>query len=350
VTLISTKPILAALMRQTAARVPFWFMRQAGRYLPEYRAVRAQARDFIALCLNPKLAAEITLQPIRRYGMDAAILFADILLVPHALGCGVTFREGDGPQLEPIRDGRRIAALETSIDRIGERLSAVGETLTRVATQLDPATTLIGFAGSPWTVASYMVEGRGGHDFSQIRRMARVEQRDFSALCDVLERATIAYLRMQIDAGAEVIQLFDTWSGVLPSDEFERWCIAPTKRIVAALKASHAAIPIIGFPRLAGANLEAYVRHTGIDGVGLDPTVPLDWAGQNLQPRVTLQGNLDPLLLTLGGDEMERCTRRIIAAWSQGPFIFNLGHGITPDVSPDHVARLSNLVRNVHLS
>lgn len=336
--------LVRALRGERTSRAPFWFMRQAGRYLPEYRALRAEVPDFIAFCLDPVRASEVTLQPLRRFGMDAAILFADILLVPHALGLEVAFRESVGPQLSVVRDAAAVASLERNLAASADRLAAVYDTVSRVRAGLPDTAALIGFAGSPWTVATYMVEGGGGHDFVEVRRMARREPALFAALIDVIERLTIAYLDRQVAAGADAIQLFDTWAGVLAAEEFDRWCLQPTRRIVAALRARHPALPLIGFPRGAGTNLLRYAGETGIDSVGLDAGVAPRWAATALPPRLCLQGNLDPILIGVGGETMLEAARAVLDAWSDRAFVFNLGHGITPDVPVDNVAALSSLV------
>ncbi len=321
-------------------------MRQAGRYLPEYRELRARAGSFLQLCLNPEHAAEVTLQPIRRFAMDAAILFADILLVPQAMGQRLEFREGEGPVLEPVRHAAAIDALTDDPAQILQRLKPVFETVHRVAAALPFDTALIGFAGSPWTVATYMVEGGSSRDFATVRRLAYHEPALFQRLIDLLVDATSAYLEGQIRAGAEAIQLFDSWAGVLPEAEFQRWCIAPTREIVARLRRTHPGVPVIGFPKGAGVMIEAYAAETGITSVGLDQTVPLGWAAATLQPHWALQGNLDPLLLVIGGQPMQEAAHRILEAFGRGPFVFNLGHGIVPETPPEHVAQLCELIRH----
>jgi len=340
------RPILVrALAGEATSRAPFWFMRQAGRYLPEYRAIRATAPDFVAFCLDPEKACEVTLQPLRRFGMDAAILFADILLVPHALGASVAFKAGEGPVLEPVRDAASVARLEQGLSGAAHALASVYETVARVRAALDPDKTLIGFAGSPWTVATYMVEGGGGHDFMRVRGLALREPDVFQGLVDLLVEATIAYLGRQAEAGADALQLFDTWSGVLPAAGFERWVVAPTARIVKALRARHPGVPIIGFPRGAGTNLMRYAEATRVDAIGLDAGVAPAWAASELPRHACLQGNLDPLLVALGGEAMDTAARGILHAWRDRAFVFNLGHGITPDVPVANVERLSVMLR-----
>jgi uroporphyrinogen decarboxylase len=321
---------------------PIWLMRQAGRYLPEYRRVRETAGDFLALCLTPELASEVTLQPIRRFGFDAAIIFADILIVPYALGQAVAFREGEGPVLEPVASRAALERLE--LRQAMERASPIFETVRRVRASLPAETALIGFAGSPWTVACYMVEGGGTRDFAAVKRFASGEPAAFASLIDLVETTTLAYLEGQIAAGAQVLQLFDSWAGVLPEEAFRRWVIAPTRRLVTQLKAAHPDVPIIGFPRGAGLMYQAYVEETGVDAVGLDTAVPL-FAAVALQRRRPVQGNLDPQLLALGGAARERATNEIIGRLSGGPFVFNLGHGIVPETPPGNVARLVEIVR-----
>jgi len=337
------KPLLRALRGKTASRPPFWFMRQAGRYLPEYRALRSQARDFVQLCLTPALASEITLQPIRRYGMDAAILFADILLLPNALGQPLEFREGEGPVLEPIRDAAAVGRLDPG--KLHERLAAVYETVERVAAALPRETALIGFAGAPWTVATYMVEGHGGTDFSVVKQWMWRDPAGFQSLIDCLVNATVEYLSAQIEAGAEAVQLFDTWAGALPADQFHRWCVQPMAAIGTGLHARHPDIPIIAFPRGAGPLAVDLVDATGVDAIGIDWSVDPGWAARRLQPRATVQGNLDPRLAVVGGAPMLAATDRILAALGHGPFVFNLGHGFVPETPPEHVAALCERIR-----
>jgi uroporphyrinogen decarboxylase len=338
-----TKAILRALAGEVLAVPPIWLMRQAGRYLPEYRALRATAPDFLAFCLTPELAAEATMQPIRRFGFDAAIVFSDILVVPHALGQRVGFREGEGPVLDALTGERDVRALEPS--RVSERSAPVRETLRQVRAALPDGVALIGFAGAPWTVATYMIEGGSSRDFTRTKRWAFGDPAGFGALIDCLVAATSTYLLGQIEAGAEAIQLFDSWAGVLPEAEFRRWVIEPTRRIAGALKARYPAVPIIGFPRGAGVLYEAYGELAGVDAVSLDSMVPLGWAREHLQKRYAVQGNLDPVQLLAGGAAMAGAARAIVAALRSGPFVFNLGHGILPETPPEHVAALVELVR-----
>jgi uroporphyrinogen decarboxylase len=335
------KPLLRALAGKISERPPWWLMRQAGRYLPEYRALRAKAPDFVSFCLTPELAAEATLQPVRRFGMDAAILFADILLVPQALGQKLRFGE-DGPMLEPIREAAGMAKLD--IAPVPARLEAVCETIRLCQVGLPEDTALIGFAGAPWTVATYMVEGGASRDYRNVKAWAYKDPSGFSALIDLVTKATTAYLSAQIEAGVEAVQLFDSWAGVLPEPEFRRWVIEPTLRIVGALKTRFPVVPIIGFPRGAGLLYERYVGDTGVDAIGLDTTVSMDYAREHLQPRATVQGNLDPVLLLVGGEPLRQSVTGIRAALGEGPFIFNLGHGVLPQTPPEHVEALAGIL------
>ena len=338
------KKMLAALAGNAQTPPPFWLMRQAGRYLPEYRQVRAQAGGFLDLCMNPELACEVTLQPLRRYGMDAAILFSDILIIPHALGQGLRFAEGEGPVLDAIRDQQGLLKLDLS--GLHQRAAPVYETVSRIRAALDAQTALIGFAGSPWTVACYMVEGGGSKEYAHVKRFAYTDPVGFDRLIDILVEATIEYLSMQIQAGAELVQLFDSWAGALSAADFQRFVVAPTKRITTALKQRHPDTPIIGFPRMAGLNLESFVDQAGVDGVSLDPGVPPAWAAKHLQGKVTVQGNLDPVLLIAGGQAMDRAVLDLLGVLGQGPFIFNLGHGIIKETPPENVSRLAALLRD----
>jgi uroporphyrinogen decarboxylase len=333
------KKLLSVLQGEAAAVPPIWLMRQAGRYLPEYRALRAKAPNFVQFCLNPELAADVTLQPLRRFQFDAAILFADILLIPHALGQKLWFAEGEGPRLEPLRDSKDIAALRYD----GEILAPVMQTIRNVHGALDGDTALIGFAGAPWTVATYMIEGRGGTDHETIRRWAWSEPESFARLMDMLVEATSAYLIAQADAGAEALQLFESWAGTVPAGLFERAVLTPTARIAAAVKAKHPVIPIIGFPRGAGGWLPRYAEATKVNGVGVDQMT--DIASLALLPHVARQGNLDPVLLLQGGEAMRAEARRLVQAMKDKPFIFNLGHGVMQPTPPEHVADLVATVR-----
>jgi uroporphyrinogen decarboxylase len=319
-------------------------MRQAGRYLAEYRELRTQAPSFLDFCYTPDLTVEATLQPIRRYGFDAAILFSDILVIPDALGQNVQFKEGIGPMLDPISDRAGISALKA--DGVVEHLAPVFETLTRLRRELPDETALIGFAGSPWTLAFYMIEGRGGVDGSKLKRMAYGAADDFQALVSVLEDALVAYLVRQVEAGAEVLQLFDSWSGIADETLFQRWIVEPTARIVARVKDVHPDVPVIGFPRGAGPMVAGYAEATGIDGMSVDSQVPLSWARKNVAANLVLQGNLDNQLLVTGGEEMDRAVERIVQDMKGHPFVFNLGHGIVPQTPPEHVGRVLDVLRN----
>lgn len=336
------KPLLRVLAGEKLPRPPWWLMRQAGRYLPEYREVRARARDFIELCLTPALGVEITLQPVRRFRMDAAILFSDILLVPFALGQRLEFREGEGPVLEPIDSAADLARLDRS--KLLQRLEPVLETTARVAALLDAKTALIGFAGSPWTVAAYMVEGGGSRDFRRVKSWAYRDPDGFAGLIDLLVDATVAFVAAQVAAGAEVVQLFDSWAGLLPEPAFVRWVVAPTKRIVEALKQRCPGVPVIGFPRGAGVLYERYAEETGVSGVGLDPAVPPGFAMRRLAPKLAIQGNLDPILLTVGGAPLAAAVSELLREFRPRPYIFNLGHGVLPETPPENVAILARML------
>jgi uroporphyrinogen decarboxylase len=337
-----TKPLLRALSGETLTPPPWWLMRQAGRYLPEYRAIRARAHDFVDMCLTPTIAAELTLQPVRRYHMDGAILFSDILMLPYALGQKLAYREGEGPILEAIENHVDIGKLAPG--QVMTHLEPVFEAVRRVAEALDPRTTLIGFAGAPWTVATYMVEGGASKDFRRVKSWAYRGDGGFEALIDLLAESTIDFLAAQMVAGAEVVQLFDSWAGVLSEPAFERWVIKPTRRIVAALKYRFPDRPIIGFPRGAGLLYERYITETGVDGVGLDTMVPADFARARLQRLATVQGNLDPVLMIIGGSALEAAAKELCQTLGDGPFVFNLGHGVLPETPPENVAALASLL------
>lgn len=339
----ATKPFLRALAGETITPPPFWLMRQAGRYLPEYRATRTQAGSFLDLCYNPDLAVEVTLQPLRRYGFDAAILFSDILVVPDGLGQGVAFKEGEGPVLTPIRSARDLDGLD--ISGLHDRMAPVYATVAGLSKAIPATTALIGFSGAPWTVATYMIEGGGSKDFSQAKKLMWAEPETFARLMELLIEATGQYLIRQIDAGAEAIQIFDTWAGALPETEFRKWVIEPARRLVERIHSERPGVPVIGFPRGAGILYEAYVTETKVDGVSLDSSVPLDWAARVLQSKCTVQGNLDPILLVAGGDALDAGIDRVLNTLGKGPFIFNLGHGIIPPTPPENVARLAERVK-----
>jgi uroporphyrinogen decarboxylase len=337
-----TKPLLQALSGDTLASPPWWLMRQAGRYLPEYRQVRAKADDFIELCLTPALAAELTLQPIRRFGMDGAILFSDILMVPYALGQKLAFHEGVGPVLEPFADAATVARLDPG--RISASLEPVFETVQRVSAALDRRTALIGFAGAPWTVATYMVEGGASRDFRRSKTWAYRDPNTFEAVISLLEEATVEYLTGQIAAGVEAIQLFDSWAGVLPEPAFARWVIGPTKRIVEKLKRRFDHCPIIGFARGAGVLHERYLREAGVDAISLDTAVPPAYARNTLQVKAAVQGNLDPVLLVAGGAPLAEAVRDLRRELGAAPYIFNLGHGVLPETPPENVQAVAHLL------
>jgi uroporphyrinogen decarboxylase len=340
-TLASPKPLLAVLNGGNPGKIPIWLMRQAGRYLPEYRALRAEKGGFLELVHDSDAAAEITLQPVRRFGFDGAILFSDILIVPHAIGQELRFEAGEGPRLSPPLVDASIAALA----RVPERLKPIYRTVEKVKAALPAEVTLLGFAGSPWTVATYMVAGQGSRDQAETRGYAYRDPAAFGAIVDEIVAVTIDYLAGQIAAGAEAVQLFDSWAGSLAPDQFGRWVIAPTARIVAALRSRCPGVPIIGFPKGAGARLEAYARETGIDTIGLDETVDPAWAARTLPADLPLQGNLDPLALLAGGSALESAVARILSSLAGRPHVFNLGHGIVKETPIAHVEHLLSLVR-----
>jgi len=337
------KLLIRSLKGERLARPPIWLMRQAGRYLPEYRQVRAKAGAFLDLCYNPDLATEVTLQPIRRFGFDAAILFSDILVVADALGQKVGFEEGRGPVLEALKDGKDLAQL--GLGKFHQHLGPVYETVSRLRAALPPETALIGFAGAPWTVASYMIEGGSSRDYAKAKRGIYQRPKEFAALMELLVEATGQYLIRQVQAGAEVLQLFDSWAGALAHPEMVRWCLEPAKAIVARVRMAHPEVPFILFPRGIGAGYLEFARAAVGEGLSLDSNVPLEWAWTQLQGKVALQGNLDPQLLVAGGPMMRVAAERILRTLGQGPFVFNLGHGIVPETPPDHVAELVKLVQ-----
>ncbi len=319
---------------------PAWLMRQAGRYLPEYKAVRAQAGDFISLCLNPVLATEVTLQPIRKFGFDGSILFSDILILPMALGQGLRYAEGEGPRLPPLQK-----ATELTLEKAPGIYAPIMQTVANVRAALPRETTLIGFAGSPATVACYMLDGQGGTGFPRTRQLAYENPGFVDDVLEMLTEATITYLQAQLDAGADCLMLFETWAGIFPPAQFRKFVIEPNRRIVEALKAKNPGVKILGFPRLAGLMLGEYVRKTGVDAVGLDTVTDIALARAACPENTVFQGNLDPLLLKLGGSAMEDAVRTLLASVKTRPHIFNLGHGITPDVPEANVARLMEIIR-----
>jgi len=320
-----------------------WLMRQAGRYLPEYRELRGQAGDFLSLCTNPELAAEVTLQPIRRYGFDAAILFSDILILPWALGQGLRFAEGEGPLLPPLQSRSELAKLDLSRAVAGS--APIMETVRRVKAGLDAQTALIGFAGGPFTVACYMLDGKGGGEFPRTRMLSYEDRGLVEGVIEILTEATITYLQAQIDAGADCVMLFESWSGILPSALFRDFVIKPTKRIVSALRATNPALHVIGFPRLCGLMLSEYVTETAISAVGLDSVTDISAAIAACPAGTVFQGNLDPLLLRAGGDALTQGVTAVLNGFRGHGHIFNLGHGITPDVKPETVAALMETIR-----
>ena len=338
---VPEKTLLKVIKGERLDRPPVWLMRQAGRYLPEYRALRAEKGGFLELVNDPEAAAEVTLQPMRRFGFDGAILFSDILVIPHALGQDLWFEEGEGPRLAPALVDHDL----NTLTRAPERLTSIFETVRRVRTALPPETTLLGFAGSPWTVATYMVAGQGSKEQAAARRMAYRDESAFAAIIDAIIAETVDYLSGQIEAGADAVQLFDSWSGSLSPAQFERWVIAPTVEIVTKLRARHPETPIIGFPKGAGGKLPAYARETGVDALGIDETVDPVWAHQSLPDGLPVQGNLDPLALIAGGAALDSAIDHILAAFAGRPHIFNLGHGILPDTPIAHVEHLLTRLR-----
>lgn len=337
------KPLLALLQGRKIDRPPVWMMRQAGRYLPEYREVRGQAGSFLDLCFNPELAAEVTLQPIRRFGFDAAILFSDILVIPHALGQHVSFNVGEGPQLTPLVDENAIAALRRDVDQ--NILSPVYETIRRVKAALPENVTFLGFCGAPWTVATYMIAGRGTPDQAPAQIFAYKSPRAFSALIDILVENSVSYLVRQFEAGVDAVQIFDTWAGVLPVEEFERWCIEPTERIIAGVRRAVPGARIIGFPRGAGTSLARYLERVPVDGIGVDWMADRQFVARLAGQRVVIQGNLDPLVLLAGGQALTSAVDAIMRDFADSRFIFNLGHGILPETPIAHVEQMLSRVR-----
>ena len=329
-------PLLAVLKGGRKAVPPVWLMRQAGRYLPEYRALRASKGGFLELCYDSDAACEVTLQPLRRFGFDGAILFSDILVIPHAMGQDLWFEAGEGPRLAPTLSETALESLAPS----PERLAPVIETVRKVRAALDPAVTFLGFAGSPWTIATYMVAGQGSKDQGAARRMAYGEPARFGALIEAIVAATVDYLCAQIEAGVQAVQLFDSWAGSLAPAQFRQWVIAPNAAIVKGVKGRHPDVPVIGFPKGAGAKLVDYAEGTGVDALGLDETIDPVWAARTLPPHLPLQGNLDPLALITGGAALDRAVDEILAALGDRPHIFNLGHGILPDTPVAHVEQL----------
>ena len=342
---MSQKTILRALAGEVLPTPPVWMMRQAGRYLPEYRATRAQAGDLPSPCYTPDLAAEGTLQPIRRFGFDAAILFADILLLPQALGPKLWFETGEGPRMEITTTAAQVAALRPA-EAIHDTLAPIYETLRILKRELPRETTLIGFAGSPWTVATYMIAGRGKDEQAGAHALKSADRATFEALIDRITEATILYLSAQVEAGAEVIKLFDSWAGSLKGQDFTDFAVKPTARIISALKARHPGLPVIAFPREAGPGYVGFAAATGADCVAVDNSVTPEWAAEQVQPGGCVQGNLDPRHMVTGGEDLVRETRRVVQAFRKGPHIFNLGHGITPDADPANVQLMIDTIRS----
>ena len=339
------KTILRALAGERQETPPIWMMRQAGRYLPEYRATRAEAGDFLSLCYNSDLAAEVTLQPIRRYGFDAAILFADILLLPQALGVDLWFETGEGPRMSTTTTADELAGLRATAD-IHETLNPIYETVRILSRELPRETTLIGFAGAPWTVATYMIAGRGTKDQGPAHALKAENRAVFEGILERLTEATIEYLSKQIEAGAEVVKLFDSWAGSLKGDDFVKYALNPAAKITQALKQRHPGIPVIAFPREAGEGYVGFAKATGADCIAIDNSVSAEWVAQNVQPDSCVQGNLASSHMVTGGDDLIIETKRIVNALKGGPHIFNLGHGITPDANPDNVQIMINTIRN----
>jgi len=338
------KPLLQAFKGIKNDSPPFWFMRQAGRYLPEYKELRKTTKGFLDFCYTPEKASEATLQPIKRFGMSGAIIFSDILVIPHALGMDVRFEENVGPLLTPVKTQAELDRLNA--DNLLSHLAPVYEALRLTRKALPENTTLIGFAGSPWTLACYIINGKGSRDFQDVRALATSDKAFFTNLLSLLCDAIAKHAIEQVKAGAEVIQLFDSWSGVLSQAQFQQWVIEPTRKIVSRIKAAHPDVPVIGFPRLAGCKVLDYVEQTGVDGVSIDGSVTLDWARDNLQKKVLVQGNLDPIVLTYDKPQMLEQAKKILESFSEGPFIFNLGHGVIPPTPIDHVQALCDLIRN----
>ncbi len=341
---LSSKPILQVFQGKPLNPPPFWLMRQAGRYLPEYQEIRSEGEGFLDLCFSPNRAVEVTLQPIKRYNMDAAILFSDILVVPHALGQGVDFQEGEGPVLDDFSGVSKPG--EFNLNAFHQCLEPVYETVARVAEKLDKNTALIGFCGAPWTVATYMIEGKSSQDFANIKSFTLTRSEEFQDLLSLLVEASVHYLGEQIKRGAEVLQIFDSWAGILDERQFRQWVIKPTKEIIHRLHETYPHVPVIGFPRQAGPLYVDYVKETGVDAVSLDQTVQVSWVAREIQPLCVAQGNLDPHLLVAGGGGMRDALGDILSALGGAPFIFNLGHGVLPATPPEHVAELAAFIRS----
>jgi uroporphyrinogen decarboxylase len=344
---IATKPVMGALAGTTQKGPPAWLMRQAGRYLPEYRKIRSGVETFLDLCFTPRLAAEVTLQPVRRFGFDAAILFSDILVVPHALGQAVSFESGEGPRLDPVADGDAVGRLQ---DFDAGALAPVYETIDRVKHELPVNVAFLGFCGAPWTVATYMVAGRGGEEQHAARLFAYRDPAGFGRLIDVLSTASAAYLVRQLKAGVDAVQIFDTWAGVLPPDQFKRWCVEPVQRIITEVRSRVPDAPVIWFPRGAGSLAAHHLPDMTINALGLDWAIDKAFAREHIQSRVTVQGNLDPLALLAGGASLDGAVDAVLEAFAERPFIFNLGHGILPQTPVEHVERMLARVRAYGIS
>jgi uroporphyrinogen decarboxylase len=338
-----SKPLLDVLSGKVCSPPPVWLMRQAGRYLPEYRVIRESAGGFLKLCLTADLAAEVTLQPVRRFSFNAAILFSDILVVPHALGQRVWFIEGEGPRLEPVLDRVGFERLRAQFD--GDVLSPVYEAITKVKAELAPEVALLGFCGAPWTVATYMIAGCGMPDQSAARLFAYRDPEAFALLIDILVESSAYHLIRQFHAGVDAVQIFDTWAGILPAEQFQRWCVHPTQRLIGKLRSEIANAKIIGFPRGIGAGILTYLENVAVDAVSLDWTMNLKFAREHIRRSIVVQGNLDPLVLLAGGDELDRAVGEILEAFSDRPFIFNLGHGILPQTPIAHVEQMLARIR-----
>ena len=340
---MTDKLMLKALRGEKTPRPPIWLMRQAGRYLPEYRATRQKAKGFLELCYNPELATEVTLQPIRRFSFDASILFSDILVVPHALGQKVWFEEGHGPKLDRLHKPDDLKRLNR--ENFHSHLQPIYETVERLKESLPQETTLIGFAGAPWTVVSYMIEGGSSKDYAKSKIWAFSDEESFKSLISLVTQATVDYLIEQINRGAEAVQIFDSWAGVWPENSLRKWCLNPCQTIIKTIKKVHPTIPVILFPRMVGPAYKIFAQESGADALGLDTTLPLSWVRDELQKNITVQGNLDPLALVAGGQTLHQEIDRILDHLSNGPFIFNLGHGIVPQTPPEHV---TSLVKRIH--
>jgi uroporphyrinogen decarboxylase len=340
---LSSGKFLETLAGRRFATPPVWLMRQAGRYLPEYRAVRATTRSFLEFCYTPDKAVEVTLQPIRRFGFDAAIIFSDILVVPDALGQKVWFEEGEGPKLEALTDPAQFARLSRA--RLADHLAPVYEAIRQTRAALPRETALLGFAGAPFTLACYMIEGSGSRDFAKVKKWAYGHPESFGLLIDLLIESVVDHLSNQVEAGVDGVQLFDSWAGVLPEEQLFRWSLDPMVRIATGLRERHPNVPVLAFPRAVGPAALMYRRPDSFSALSLDTGIGAHWAAKELQPHICVQGNLDPIMLVAGGAALEREARRILDKLGHGSFIFNLGHGVVPQTPPEHVAQLVEIVR-----